>query len=102
MSSELEEQVIQNIRTVYDPDLGNVNIYDMGLIYKVDIVGSHADILMTLTSPSCPSADYLINNVKFVTENTPGISSSIITVTFDPPWSIENIEESLKYDLGLL
>lgn len=100
--SVLESEVIEAIRQVYDPEIP-VNVYDLGLIYDVDINPS-ADVVvtMTLTSPACPVAESLPLDVENVVAEVPGVSSSKVTLVWDPPFSIDRIPDHIKLDLGLL
>jgi metal-sulfur cluster biosynthetic enzyme len=100
--SDLREQVIVAIQTVIDPDLG-INIYDMGLIYKIDFDNdNNCAIVMTLTSPGCPSGTYLIDSVMFAIHEIKEVKETTVRLTFTPQWSPDCIEESMKYELGLL
>jgi len=101
-NTELMEAIVENLRTIYDPDLSFLNIYDMGLIYNIDINEGKVNILMTLTTPACPNANSLINKVIYVVESVPTVNSVKVDITFDPQWSIEHLSDALKYDLGLL
>lgn len=100
--SLIEGEVIEALRTVYDPELP-VNIYDLGLIYDV-IVNEDAsvDIKMTLTSPACPVAGTLPLEAEQKAGEVSGVSSANVEVVWDPPFSIDRIPEHIRLDLGLL
>ncbi len=97
----LEAQVIEAIRTCFDPEIP-VNIYDLGLIYEVkaDPLGA-VEIRMTLTSPNCPSAASLPEEVRLKAEEIPGVSSVMVDVVFDPPWDPSRMSEVAKLQLGM-
>ncbi len=101
-NSELKDKVIAEIQSVFDPEIP-VNIYDLGLIYEVKIVDDHkAYILMTLTSPNCPVAESLPQEVKEKVEMIEGIDEVEVELTFEPPWDQELISDEAKLELGLL
>ncbi len=97
----LEAQIIEGIRTCFDPEIP-VNIYDLGLIYsvKVDPQGA-AEIQMTLTSPNCPSAAFLPEEVRTKAEEVPGVTSVMVDLVFDPPWEPSRMSEVAKLQLGM-
>lgn len=98
----LEHEVIENIRTVYDPELP-VNVYDLGLIYAVDVQeDASVDIKMTLTSPACPVAGTLPGEVELAAALTKGVKSATVELVWDPPFTIDRIPEHIRLDLGLL
>ncbi len=98
----LEQLVIEQLKTIYDPELP-VNIYDLGLIYKLEI-STDADvrILMTLTAPNCPVADSLPEEVMEKLRAIPGVKSVEVNLTFDPVWSQDNLSEEARLELGLM
>lgn len=102
---KVEESVIDlvttNLRNVYDPEI-SVNIYDLGLIYdiKVDETG-HCDILMSLTSAWCPSADDITSDTQKAALSVPGVETCAIKVTFDPQWGPHMMSEEAKLELNL-
>lgn len=100
--SVIEADVIESIRTVYDPEIP-VNVYDLGLIYDltVDDEGK-AWIKMTLTSPACPVAGTLPGEVEDKARQTPGITDANVELVWDPPFSIDRIPEHIQLELGLL
>ncbi|MDH3689361.1 MAG: SUF system Fe-S cluster assembly protein [Gammaproteobacteria bacterium] len=98
----LEEQVIQALKGVYDPEIP-VNIYDLGLIYEIDIDQSGvAKIKMTLTSPGCPVAQTFPGTVECAVKCVPGISDAMVELVWDPPWTSDQLTEAAKVQLGLI
>ena len=99
---ETEEEIVKVLKTVYDPEIP-VNIYDLGLIYKVDIDDDKNVIIdMTFTAPSCPMADFIIEDVRQKVESVNGIKSALINLVFDPEWNKDMMTEEAKLELGLL
>jgi FeS assembly SUF system protein len=99
---QLEEAIIEKIKTVYAPEIP-VNIYDIGLIYEVNIKEEgKAHVLMTLTSPNCPVAESLPLEVKEKVEEVEGISEAEIELTFEPPWTMDLLTDEAKLELGML
>lgn len=97
-----EEEIVKMLKTVYDPEIP-VSIYDLGLVYEVDIQDDgHVVITMTLTAPNCPAADFIIEDVKIKLESIEGIKSVDVVVTFDPEWSKEMMSEEALLELGFL
>ena len=94
-----EEAVIEGLKECYDPEIP-VNIYDLGLIYKLEIRDNDVDILMTLTSPFCPVIDYLLDQIKEEIKKR-GAENVNIDLTFDPPWNKDMMSEAAKEELGL-
>ncbi|MBV6459003.1 MAG: hypothetical protein HONBIEJF_02142 [Fimbriimonadaceae bacterium] len=100
--SILEGEVLESLRQVYDPEIP-VNIYDLGLIYEVDISDqATAHVRMTLTSPACPVAESLPLEVEEAVRRTPGIRDATVELVWDPPFTIDRIPDHIKLDLGLL
>jgi len=98
----IEEKVVEVLRTVFDPEIP-INIYELGLVYNVD-VGPAADVVirMTLTSPACPVAGTLPPEVENKVRAIPGVTSAKVDLVWDPPWSMENISEAAKLEIGML
>ena len=100
--SILREQVIEAIRTVYDPEIP-VNVYDLGLIYDVDIdEDMEVAINMTLTSPACPAAQSLPPEVEQKAASVEGITDAKVTIVWEPPWTMDSMSEEAKLELGIL
>ncbi len=98
----IEKNVITVIKTVYDPEIP-VNIYDLGLIYEIS-VSDEADVkvLMTLTTPNCPVAESMPQEVKDKVALVKNVRSSDVELTFDPPWDQDMLTEEAKLELGFL
>ncbi len=96
----LKDNIIAAIQTVYDPEIP-VNIWEVGLIYEVDVSDDgRAHILMTLTSPNCPVAESLPNDVKTVVAAVEGVTEAEVEITWDPPWDPEMMSEAAQLELG--
>jgi len=99
---KMEMDVINAIKTVYDPEIP-VNVYDLGLIYEVDVSAEgNVNIVMTLTSPNCPVAESLPAEVKETVADLPGITNVEVNMTFDPPWDRDMLSDEALLELGLL
>ncbi len=98
-----EARIIDAIRSVYDPEIP-VNIYDLGLIYNLKIDKETRDvfILMTLTSPNCPVAEDMPDQVRDVVKLVDGVGSVKVELTFEPPWDKDMLSQSALLELGLL
>lgn len=95
-------EVIEQIRTVYDPELP-VNVYDLGLIYDVQVDDrKNVHLVMTLTSPACPVAGTLPGEVQHAAARTPGIGNVTLELTWDPPFTIDSMSEDVRLQLGLM
>lgn len=98
---ELETKIIEVLRTVYDPEIP-VNIYDLGLIYKIDVDDdNNVAIDMTLTAPNCPIADDIFLDVKTKIEGIREIKSANINLVFEPPWTMDMMSEEARNELDL-
>jgi FeS assembly SUF system protein len=98
---ELEEKIVNELCTCFDPEIP-VNIYELGLIYRIDVGPSgKVGIKMTLTSPACPAAGSLPGEVKSKVANVPGVSAASVDVVWDPPWDKDRMSEAAKLQLGL-
>jgi FeS assembly SUF system protein len=99
--STLQEQIIARMRTIYDPEI-SVNIYDLGLIYELDInERSEVSIKMTLTSPACPVAGTLLEQVEEAVMCVQGVRDVHIQLVWDPPWSPEQMSDEAKLTMDL-
>ena len=97
-----EEEIVKVLKTVYDPEIP-VNIYDLGLIYKVDIDDDkNVSLDMTFTAPNCPAADFIMDDVREKVESIAGVKSAQINVVFEPEWNKDMMTEEAKLELGLL
>ena len=99
--STLAANVIEALREIYDPEIP-VNIYDMGLIYKVQIEEGKAEIDMTLTTPGCPVAQSFPGMVESTIRKVPGVKDAKVELVWDPPWTQENLSEEARLQLGLI
>ena len=98
----LGDRVIEVLRTVYDPEIP-VNIFELGLIYKIDIDDQNeVHIDMTLTSPMCPVAETLPDEVKAKVEAVDGVSGAEVNVVWDPPWNPSMMTEEAQLELGII
>jgi FeS assembly SUF system protein len=99
---DLREKVITAIKTVYDPEIP-VDIYELGLIYEISVYPvNNVYVLMTLTSPSCPSAEVIPGEVEQKLRAIEGVNDVKVEVTFDPPYSQDMMSEAAKVELGFL
>lgn len=100
--SVLEANIVMALRQVFDPEIP-VNIYDLGLIYEIEIDDDHqVNIKMTLTAPNCPIADQLIESVVESVRDVPGVVDVAIELVFEPEWNKNMMSEEAKLELGLL
>lgn len=98
----LEERIVDVLKTVYDPEIP-VNIYDLGLIYNIDVDDElNVKVLMTMTAPDCPEAEYMFQEVKQMISWIKEVKSVDVELTFDPPWTMDRIPDEVKLELGLL
>jgi len=98
----IEAEILKSLKTIYDPEIP-VNIYDLGLIYEIDVDDyDNVEIKMTLTAPNCPVADSLPIEVKEKVKEIEGINQVNISLVFDPPWGIEMMSDEAKLELGFL
>jgi FeS assembly SUF system protein len=100
-AASIEEKIIAQLRKIYDPELP-VNIYDLGLIYDIQINGRHADVVMTLTSPNCPVAGSMPGQVECAIKALDEIDDVCVELTWDPPWNSDKLTDEVKLTLGLL
>jgi FeS assembly SUF system protein len=100
--AELKEQVVKAIKEVYDPEIP-VDVYELGLIYEIKVFPvNNVYVLMTLTSPSCPSAEAIPSEVEQKIRDIEGVSDVSVELTFDPPYSQEMMSEVAKLELGFM
>ena len=97
-----EEEIVNTLKTIYDPEIP-VNIYDLGLIYEVNVSKEgKAVVVMTLTSPNCPVAESMPEEVFEKVSEVEGITHVDVNLTFDPPWTKDMLSEEALLELGLL
>jgi len=101
MSKKLEQEIVEAIKKVFDPEIP-VNIYELGLIYKIDIEkDGYVEITMTLTSPFCPVAGSLPKEVAARATEVKGVKKANVELVFEPPWSMDLMSEEAKLKLNL-
>ena len=98
---ELMENVVNALRDIFDPEIP-VNIYDLGLIYNVEINDGHVVVTMTLTTPHCPVAESMPGEVELRVMSVPGVATAEVNLVWDPPWSPENMSDEARLELGML
>lgn len=98
----IEEKVVDMLRTVYDPEIP-VDIYSLGLIYRIELADSGDLVIdMTMTAPSCPMADFIVEDARLKLESIEGVKSVTINVVFEPEWTKDMMSEEAKLELGFL
>ena len=99
-TAEFQQKIIDVIKTVFDPEIP-VDIYELGLVYEILVDAEHrALIKMTLTSPACPSAQQLPQEVRYKVKAVPGITDAWVEIVWEPPWDKERMSEAAKLSLG--
>lgn len=100
---QIEEKVIELLKTVYDPEIP-VNVYDLGLIYRIELNDdlTQLDVDMTMTAPSCPMADFIIEDVRQKLETIEGLTTVNVNLVFEPEWDKDMMSEEAKLELGML
>ncbi len=99
---DLYERIVENLREIYDPEIP-VNVYDLGLVYHIDIQeDNHVDILITLTAPNCPAAGVLPGQMEDAVRETEGVKSVNLEMTFEPPFSPQMMSEEARLELGFM
>jgi FeS assembly SUF system protein len=98
---ELVQRIIAALKTIYDPEIP-VNIYDLGLIYRVEVKDRFAEVDMTLTAPGCPVAQTFPGMVEGSVKLVPGVEDAVVNLVWDPPWRQEMISEEARLELGLI
>lgn len=100
---QIEEKIINNLKKVFDPEIP-ANVYDLGLIYNIEFGQKdnylHCMITMTLTSPTCPVADSLLEQVKYVTLAVDEVDEAVVRLVFNPPWNPEMMSEDAREIMG--
>ena len=99
---KIEEKIVDMLKTVYDPEIP-VNVYDLGLIYKIDLQESgELTVDMTLTAPNCPAADFIMEDVRQKIESVKGVTSAQVNLVFEPEWDKDMMTEEAKLELGFM
>ena len=101
LEGDLYGAVIAALKEIYDPEIP-VNIYDLGLIYGVEINGGHAMVTMTLTTPHCPVAESMPGEVELRVGAVPGIGDAEVNLVWDPPWGPDKMTDEARLELGML
>lgn len=99
---ETEEKIVAMLKTVFDPEIP-VNIYDLGLIYRIEVAdGGEVTIDMTLTAPNCPAADFIMEDVRQRVDSIEGVTATVINLVFEPEWDRDMMSEEAQLELGFL
>ncbi len=99
---QTEEAIVAMLKTVYDPEIP-VNVYDLGLIYKIDVDDEgNVNIDMTLTAPNCPASDFLLEDIRMKVGSIDGLKNVEVNLVFEPEWDKEMMSEEAKLELGFL
>ena len=99
---ETEEKIVRMLKTVFDPEIP-VNIYDLGLIYKIDLDDDgHLAIDMTLTAPNCPAVDFIVEDVRMKVLSVEGVTDVDVNIVFEPAWDKNMMSEEAQLELGFL
>lgn len=99
---DIEQRIVTMLKTVFDPEIP-VDVYDLGLIYKIDVSEKNeVTIDMTLTAPNCPAADFILEDVRMKVDSIEGVASTTINLVFEPQWDKDMMSEEAKLELGFL
>ncbi|MGA1978819.1 MAG: iron-sulfur cluster assembly protein [Bacteroidales bacterium] len=99
---EIETGIVGALKGIFDPEIP-VNIYDLGLIYNINVDDDHiAHVTMTMTAPNCPLADQLLEEVRYKVAGTKGVKDIDLKLTFNPPWDKSMLSDEAKLELGFL
>jgi len=97
---KIEEQIVEMLKTVYDPEIP-VNIWDLGMIYKIDVQeDGNVNVDMTFTAPNCPAADFILEDVRTKIESVEGVNTANINLVFEPAWDQSMMSEEARVELG--
>lgn len=98
--TQTEERIVDVLKTVYDPEIP-VDIWNLGMIYKIDVKDDHTvDLDMTFTSPSCPAADFILEDVRTKVESLDEVKSANVNLVFEPSWDQSMMSEEARVELG--
>ena len=98
--TQIEERIVDVLKTVYDPEIP-VNIYDLGMIYKIDVQeDASVELDMTFTAPSCPAADFILEDVRTKVESVEGVNGANVNLVFEPAWDQSMMSEEARVELG--
>ena len=95
--TKIEERIVDVLKTVFDPEIP-VDIWNLGMIYKIDV--GAVDIDMTFTAPSCPAADFILEDVRTKVESVDGVKSATVNLVFEPAWDQSMMSEEARVELG--
>lgn len=99
---ETEEKIVRMLKTVYDPEIP-VNIYDLGLIYNIDLDSEGFLVIdMTLTAPNCPAVDFIVEDVRMKTLSVEGVKDVHVNIVYEPAWDKNMMSEEAQLELGFL
>ena len=99
---DIETKTVEMLRTVFDPEIP-VNVYDLGLIYKIDVSDDfEITVDMTLTAPNCPAADFIMEDIQQKLDSIHGVKSATVNLVFEPEWNKDMMSEEAKVELGFL
>ncbi|MDD5821247.1 MAG: iron-sulfur cluster assembly protein [Prevotella sp.] len=99
--TKIEERIVDVLKTVYDPEIP-VDIWNLGMIYKIDVKDDGTvDMDMTFTAPSCPAADFILEDVRTKVESVEGVKAANVNLVFEPVWDQSMMSEEAKVELGL-
>ncbi len=99
--TRIEGRIVDVLKTVYDPEIP-VNIYDLGLIYRIEVgADGNVDIDMTFTAPSCPAADFILEDVRQKVDSLEGVKSANVNLVFEPAWDQSMLSEEARLELGI-
>ena len=100
---QLEDKIVEMLKTVYDPEIP-VNVYDLGLIYRIELSDdlTQLDVDMNMTAPSCPMADFIVEDVRQKLETIEGLTTVNVNLVFEPEWTTDMMTEEAKLELGML
>ena len=98
--TKIEERIVDVLKTVYDPEIP-VNIWDLGMIYKIDVKDdATVELDMTFTAPSCPAADFILEDVRSKVDSVEGVKSANVNLVFEPAWAQSMLSEEARVELG--
>ena len=98
--TKIEEKIVDVLKTVYDPEIP-VNIWDLGMIYKIDVKDdATVDLDMTFTAPSCPAADFILEDVRSKVDSVEGVKSANVNLVLEPAWDQSMMSEEARVELG--
>ena len=102
-SADIYDHIVEMLKTVYDPEIP-VNVYDLGLIYRIELSDdlTQLDVDMTMTAPSCPMADFILEDVRQKLESIEGLKTVNVNLVFEPEWDKDMMSEEAKLELGML